>query len=448
MTGPARGSLAWKLYFLGIVQLVILGAAVLGVGNIIGPLRHPGPSLDVERAAKDLAARAEDGAALTERLVELRERRALELTLYDADRNVVASNVTPPLAIPEGSGEAGERPRVGSAPIDVHGARGRLVGGRIHAERPGPLAPLLTFSISGLLIVGVGAFLTARWIVRPLQQLSGAARALGAGDLRARTGFERADELGEVGRAFDEMAERIQQLVLAEKELLANVSHELRTPLARIRVALDIAGEADAETGRMSMTEIGVDITELEAIIDDIVTSTRLEIARGGAPMAGFALHMEEIGPESICERAQERFRARHVLRPLSVEVEEKLPIVRADPVLLRRVVDNLLENAHKYSPDPTTAVSLRLRRAPGGVMFEISDRGMGISPEDLPHVFAPFFRAERSRTRGLGGVGLGLTLARRIVDAHRGSIDVQSAVGEGTTMRVFVPEDTPAPSA
>jgi two-component system OmpR family sensor kinase len=239
------------------------------------------------------------------------------------------------------------------------------------------------------------------------------------------------------------MAERIQQLILAEKELLANVSHELRTPLARIRVALDIAGEADAETGRMSMTEIGVDIAELESIIDDIVTSTRLEIARGGAPMAGFALHMEEIGPEAICDRAQERFRARHVVRPLRVEVEEKLPVVRADPVLLRRVVDNLLENAHKYSPDPATEVSLRLRRAPGGVVFEIGDGGIGIAPEDVPHVFAPFFRAERSRARGGGGVGLGLTLAKRIVDAHGGSIEVESAVGAGTTMRVFLPEDT-----
>jgi signal transduction histidine kinase len=309
-----------------------------------------------------------------------------------------------------------------------------------HGPPPLPIAPLLTFFFSGLVILGIGSFLTARWIVRPLDTLSRAAVALGNGDLRARAALTRADELGEVGRAFDQMAERIQKLMLAEKELLANVSHELRTPLARIRVALDIAGEGDAEAGRLSLAEIGVDLAELEALIDDILTATRLEIAHGASPPSGFAVHAEEIGPEIIGERAAERFAARHPSRKLEWTSEEGLPLVSADPVLLRRVLDNLLDNAHKYSPDPAAPIALRVTRRNGGVAFEVTDRGMGIGEEDLPHVFTPFFRAERSRARGTGGVGLGLTLAKRIVSAHGGEIDVASAPGKGTTVRVSLP--------
>jgi len=126
-----------------------------------------------------------------------------------------------------------------------------------------------------------------------------------------RAGLRRADEIGDVARAFNDMAVRIEQLLLAEKELLANVSHELRTPLARIRVALDIAGEADLEFGRMSLAEIGVDLSELETLIDDIFTATRLEIQQGTSRVAHFELHVEETSPAAVCQSVADRFRAR-----------------------------------------------------------------------------------------------------------------------------------------
>lgn len=307
--------------------------------------------------------------------------------------------------------------------------------------RPSPVTPLLTFFFSGLAIVGVGSFLTARWIVRPLETLSKAARSLGAGDLNVRAGLTRSDELGEVGRAFDEMAGRMQGLLLAERELMANVSHELRTPLARIRVALDLAGEADgAAAARASLAEIQEDLAEIEALIDDILTTTRLDIQGGRAPTGRFELHVESVGPGLIGERSSARFGARHPRRPLEVTVDERLPLIQADPGLLRRVIDNLLENADKYSPDPGAPIMLRVTSRNDSVIFEVEDRGVGIHADDLPSVFTPFFRGERSRSRGTGGVGLGLTLAKRIVDAHRGQIDVRSAVGQGTTVRVTLP--------
>jgi len=307
-------------------------------------------------------------------------------------------------------------------------------------HRRAPISPLETLFCGGLLILGIGSFLTARSIVRPLRDLSRVARAFGAGDLRARSGSRRGDELGDVARAFDEMGARIEHLLVTEKELLANVSHELRTPLARIRVALDIAGEGEAAEGRLSMAEIGLDLAELETLIDDIMTTARLEVAGGPSAASHFALRLEKIGADVLCESAAERFRSRHAARALEVDVKKDLPLLDADPVLFRRVLDNLLVNAHKYSPDGAAAITLRAFRGATGIVFELEDRGIGIAEDDLAHVFTPFFRVDRSRTRGTGGVGLGLTLARRVVEAHGGTIEVESAPGAGTTMRIELP--------
>jgi signal transduction histidine kinase len=114
----------------------------------------------------------------------------------------------------------------------------------------------------------------------------------------------------------------------------------------------------------------------------------------------------------------------------------DALPEIHVDATLFRRVIDNLLDNAHKYSPDGG-AITLELRADAGQVVFEVIDEGMGIADKDLPRVFEPFFRAERSRSRGTGGVGLGLTLAKRIIDAHGASIELSSQVGRGTRARI-----------
>ena len=108
--------------------------------------------------------------------------------------------------------------------------------------------------------------------------------------------------------------------------------------------------------------------------------------------------------------------------------------------MLFRRVIDNLVENAHKYTPDGAAPIELDVSRAGDAVTFVVRDRGIGITAEDLPRVFTAFFRGDRSRSRESGGVGLGLTLAKRIVDAHDGSISVSSDAGAGTTVRVSVP--------
>jgi signal transduction histidine kinase len=327
-----------------------------------------------------------------------------------------------------------------TAPHHPHGGPPGPMHHPPHDEAP-PFArsfgPLITLA-AGFVVLAIGAVLTARWIVRPIEKLSRTTRAIGEGDLSARAGVDRDDELGELGADIDDMAQRIERLVVAERELLANVAHELRTPLARIGVALDLAAEGDATRARASLEDIAVDVAELEALVDDILTAQRFALGRSELP-----LHRTTVEPASIAQAAAERLRARHPERALELDIAPGLPAIDVDPVLFRRVVDNLLENAHKYTPDPASPIRLAVGNAGDDVVFEVIDRGVGIAAADLPHVFTAFFRGEKSRSRETGGVGLGLTLARRITDAHGGAVVLASKAGAGTTARLSVPRAT-----
>ncbi|MDB4957915.1 MAG: uncharacterized protein JWO36_5484 [Myxococcales bacterium] len=307
-------------------------------------------------------------------------------------------------------------------------------GPRDDHDRPQNIGPPLTL-LCGFVVLAIGALLTARWLVRPIQKLSSTADAIGDGDLTARSQLDREDELGSLGRRIDQMAERLEQILANERELLANVAHELRTPLSRIGVALDLANEGDGSRARASLGEISVDVAELEVIVDDVLTALRYDVSRG----ASLPLRRSHTAPDSIAAASAERMRARHPERPLQLVIAPALPEIDVDPVLFRRVIDNLLENSHKYTPEKVSPILLAVRLAEGRVEFEVLDRGIGIATNDLPNIYNTFFRGERSRSRETGGVGLGLTLAKRIVEAHGGTIEVTSQAGGGTRARVVV---------
>ncbi len=292
-----------------------------------------------------------------------------------------------------------------------------------------------------LFVVGISAWLTARSLAKPLARLSAATHAFGAGDIDARAGLDRRDELGEVAAAFDQMADRVTAALRAEKELLANVSHELRTPLQRIRIAIDLAAEGSAETARESLAEIAEDLAELERIVDDVLSAARLSLRRGAGDASGLPpVHVDTADFAGLLERSATRFRSLFPDRPLVVDVRPELPMLEVDASLVHRAIDNLLDNAHKYTEDPREPVVLAAWRAGDVVVVEVRDCGIGMDATDVSRLFEPFFRADRSRARQSGGLGLGLALARRIIVAHGGTLTVKSAVGEGTTARIELP--------
>jgi signal transduction histidine kinase len=138
-----------------------------------------------------------------------------------------------------------------------------------------------------------------------------------------------------------------------------------------------------------------------------------------------------------VAERARARFGERHPRRVVPLTVEGRLE-AELDPRLLRRAIENVLDNAHKYS-DPESAIHVEVRVEGPRAIVEIRDDGIGIAAEDQAHVFTPFFRADRTEVRASSGLGLGLALARRIVEAHGGSIGLESTLGQGTTVRITI---------
>jgi len=277
-----------------------------------------------------------------------------------------------------------------------------------------------------------------RHVGTPLQRLANAANRFGAGELTARADIRRSDELGQVGRAFDQMADRITGLMTAQRELMANVSHEFQTPLARIQVAVDLMADGMDVHVKELLPEISQDLKELERLIDDVMTLSRFQLADAQGAHLAMQLHREDVQIGELVARSASRFKNQHAARVLSVDVAGDARLW-VDQTLLRRAIDNLLDNAHKYS-EPDRDIELSATRTDHRIQIVVTDHGIGIDVADLPRLFTPFFRTDRSRSRKTGGVGLGLILARRIAEAHDGEIHVISEVGVGTSVTLDLP--------
>lgn len=301
------------------------------------------------------------------------------------------------------------------------------------AMRAHPHLHLAALLLAALVLAFVFvAFPLSRSIARPIERLGGLARELGAGNLGVRANSDRRDELGDLARSFDTMAGQIRNLRLAERQLLGDVSHELRTPLARMRVVLDLASDADLDRVRTYLREVATDLGELEQLIDDIIVSLQLDPEAGRWSEARPPLRRGPTSIDEVVDASLARFRARWPARVLVEHRSAGAVTVDGDPAMLRRVLDNLLDNARKFSPDHEP-IAIEVAGVRDTVRIAVIDRGPGIPEEDHDRVFSTFYRADRSRTRSSGGVGLGLALARRIIDAHGGTIGFTSDSDRGS---------------
>ncbi|MCB9646821.1 MAG: HAMP domain-containing histidine kinase [Deltaproteobacteria bacterium] len=367
-----------------------------------------------------------------------REHLGLLVTVYDeAGRSLLDTGALRPLPA-EALARLGREPilllETGRAAIRIPD-RGYAVLRLEWAPPAPPGGSALWAALVLLFAVMLASVAFSRTVVRPIEHLARATQAFGAGDLTARAGLTRKDELGTLADSFDDMAERITDLVRSQKELLANISHELRTPLARIQVAMDIAQEGGA-LPQAALTDLDEDLRELRGLVEDVLTTARLELAAGQAGDPGPHLRLERVELQGLLNRSRERFQQSAPDRALSVELDPDLPShVEADPTLLRRAIDNLLDNARKYSE---AEVRVSAHRVQDNLHLEIADRGMGMTADEVAGLFAPFYRGRRPRAAS--GVGLGLVLTRRIVEAHGGTIEVFSEAGVGTRFVLSIP--------
>jgi signal transduction histidine kinase len=270
-----------------------------------------------------------------------------------------------------------------------------------------------------------------------LRRLLDPLRALGEGVARLGEGrFDRLglpprrDEFGALSAAFDRMVDRLAAMMRARDQLLVDVSHELRSPITRLKVALELL-PADDQRRRMQG-----DVAEMEAMVGELLELERLRDGRGvqpavidlGALVADVACGFDGVSP--------------------GVHVEAQAAIVAAvDESRIRMVLRNLIENAIKYSLPDSAPVRVHLQRTADTVSIDVRDDGIGIPEADLPQLFVPFFRVDRSRSKKTGGYGLGLSICQRIAEAHGGAITVERVQPRGSRFTVTLPVDRAQPS-
>jgi two-component system OmpR family sensor kinase len=427
----ARRRLVFSVYAFTAALTVIVMAVLLVLPRFTRAARYMEPQAALIQYMVDRIS-LKDAQKMQIAVDRIEPRLRGQLTLFDPAGTVVRSTVQPPLDAPT-AGELAtlktEKWALDWGRIVVRSDDGSLFC--VYApNRPGfPWFWVLPCGIAVLACVGAASLWFSRRLVRPFGELAGAARRFGAGDMTARAKLDRADELGDMGRAFDEMADRTAMMLAAQRQLMADVSHELRTPLARIRVALELAAE-DPVAAKDVLSDVSGDLDEIDQLIEDILTTARLDGDRA-------KITRRTTRADELAQLAAERFAARHPGRTLELHVENAA--LECDAMLLRRALDNLLDNAAKYS-DATTPVRLDVKPCDGRVAFEVTDRGIGMSADELERAFTPFWRADGSRTRKTGGVGLGLALARRIARAHGGDVTLASTPAKGTIAKLDVP--------
>jgi two-component system sensor histidine kinase CpxA len=256
-------------------------------------------------------------------------------------------------------------------------------------------------------------------LTSPVRALQKAVERFGAGDLTARVGSTRRDELGQLARTFDRMAGRIETLLEAERRLLLNISHELRSPLARLGVAVELA--RSGENLEVQLNRIQKESDRLNALVGQLLQVTRAE----GDPNS---LRRDPIRLDELVAQLVDDAQIEASARDCDLQYARREPVtVEGDPELLRRAVENVIRNAIRYSP-PRAAVEVSLARHNGTAVVDVRDHGPGVPEESLPRIFDAFYRVESDRNRASGGIGLGLAIARRAIQLHKGHIHARNA--------------------
>jgi signal transduction histidine kinase len=289
----------------------------------------------------------------------------------------------------------------------------------------------------------LGYFLS-NTVTERIHLLKGAAERLAQGDLQTRVPVQGRDEVAALANAFNQMAEQLQaadqkqrELETMRRDLIAWVSHDLQTPLTSMRAILEALADGvveEPETVKRYLHTAQRDVRSLSALIDDLFQMAQLDAG-------GFPLHREEASLGDLVSDTLESFTELAKQQEITLEgaVDSDVDPVTMDTQSIGRVLNNLVGNALRHTPN-RGRVSVWARRTTRGVEVTVSDTGEGIRAEDMPHIFERFYRGEKSRSRAMGGAGLGLAIARGIVRAHGGDILVESETGKGAQFTFHIP--------
>jgi len=289
-----------------------------------------------------------------------------------------------------------------------------------------PFDPTVLLTVGAVAAISaLAAWFAATRLVRPIQALTRAAAEMGEGDLDRRVNLGRADELGDLGRAFDRMADQLAEDDRQRRRLTSDVAHELRTPLANIRGYLEGVQDGVVELDRAMVDTVHEEALQLQHLVDDLQTLSLVESGR-------LSISSEDVDVSAAASAVVAAHRSR--ANDAGVTLDHSglsAQGAMGDQARIRQVLTNLVENAIRHTPEGGR-VTVRLQATADWVKVAVADTGTGLAPQDIERVFERFYRADAARTRNLGGSGLGLAISHELARAMGGDLTVRSEEGQG----------------
>ena len=433
-------SLFWKIFFcFWLAAAAMIGALNLmlwfSIGNEPNPERRRGALGEALNLYAESAVQVYDseGPQSFEQYVRRSLQEAgTEIALFDGNGNPLVTQSSPEVA------SVATEIQQTQQHVSHLTALGRLTWGRPVAAPSGKTyifvsrlrqpyvprgLPRLGIVLS-IVAAGIISYLLALYLTSPVKKLKSVVQSFAEGNLDARVTPQlgnRHDELADLGREFDHMAERIAALISAQKRLLADISHELRSPLARLTVALELARKNTSGKGVGALDRIEMESERVNKLVGQLLALTRLESGAERVPPETVAL--EELVQQVIDDASYEA-------KPLNKEVKAvqlEACHVRGSAELLRSGIENVVRNAIRYTAEGS-AIEVSLSCKLDTALLTVRDYGPGVPEAELGHIFEPFYRVSEARERSSGGVGLGLSIAERTVKLHGGSIRAANA--------------------
>ncbi|WP_158736705.1 HAMP domain-containing sensor histidine kinase [Alteribacillus sp. YIM 98480] len=290
----------------------------------------------------------------------------------------------------------------------------------------------------GSLLLALGfTFIFSKKLTNPLQMMEKTAKKLARGDLNTKVPVTTRDELGSLARSMNELARELKRYRDNRREFFSNVSHEFRTPLSYIQGyshALKNGLQQNEDQRQQFIHIIHDEANRMNRLIEDLFELSRMEEER-------FPLELELVHLGHIAQKAVEKVRPSAGDKEITLvtEIEEDIPDIVGDSFRLEQIFMNLLQNAVRYTEHG--CVRVKVLAEDGKVIGTVSDTGLGIASEEIPHIFERFYRIEKSRARDFGGTGLGLAIVKQLTELQYGTIDVESCDGKGTTFTLCFPE-------
>ena len=297
---------------------------------------------------------------------------------------------------------------------------------------------VLVAIIRGIVLTSIFAMLLgvaiSKMIVTPLKELISAISQMSKGDFNEQLPVYSDDELGELSRSFNTMAEEIDNETTIRQQMFADISHELKTPLTVLATKLETSLERNKPLDTVDVAALYDEVIRLKSMVGEMQDLSRLEAKQTvlNKTLVDFKTFFSEFLVLIEAEAEDRKI-------DFQVNIAPAVAYCYADPYRLKQIVLNLVNNALRYTPEGGK-VELKVESDENNFIIMVKDNGMGISPEDLPYIFQRFYRAEKSRERSRGGSGLGLAITKGFVEAHGGTISVESALGKGSTFVVKLP--------